>query len=247
MDTESLAGTRSRTVCLVSSGDLSSNQVKKAGRTLRSYMRGDDVSRESVAHAIDVVQRYRAAHQLPLTKANNGLRSMVRTEGCRVEVSQRLKRFMTIIDKLEREPTLSLPTMQDIGGVRAVLDTVDEVRRVEARLRKNRPILGYNDYITTPRTSGYRGVHVVVGYDDRAIEVQLRTRVMHDWAITVERISSRVGENLKRDGDHAIQDLLAAVSRIMALEEQGLPVDSSHHEELDRLRKTAEPYLRGSQ
>lgn len=226
---------------------MSKNQVKQAGRTLRHYMRGEAVSEESLNRAIEIVQGYRAAHQVPLTKANNGLRSMVRTEGCRIEVSQRLKRFMTIIDKLVREPNLPLSSMQDIGGVRAVLDSVDEVRRVEARLKKNRPVLGYNDYITTPRSSGYRGVHVVVDYDGRAIEVQLRTRIMHDWAITVERLSSRVGENLKRDGDHAIQALLAEVSRIMALEEQGMPVDSSHHEEFIRLRAAAEPYLRGGQ
>ncbi len=44
-----------------------------------------------------------------------GLRSMVRTERCQIEVSQRLKRVPTIIDKLLREPTMQLANMQDIG------------------------------------------------------------------------------------------------------------------------------------
>lgn len=70
--------------------------------------------------------------------------------------------------------------MQDIGGCRAVLASIDEVRRVEARLRKSRPPVGYSDYVTTPRSSGYRGVHLVVVYDGRRIEVQLRTLVMHE-------------------------------------------------------------------
>ncbi len=95
-----------------------------------------------------------------------GLRSVVQTEQCRVEVSQRLKRITTILDKLSREPTMALGNMQDIGGCRAVLNSIDEVRRVEHRLKKkNRPPLGYDDYITKPRASGYRGVHVIVGYD----------------------------------------------------------------------------------
>jgi putative GTP pyrophosphokinase len=133
------------------------------------------------------VCQYRAAHQYPLIKANMGLRSAVRTVGCRVEVSQRLKRFRAILDKLVREPKMGLPTMQDIGGCRAVLGSIEEIRRVERRLRKN-PILRYADYITTPRPSGYRGIHVVVGYSDRdgeerAIEVQLRAPMMHEWAI----------------------------------------------------------------
>lgn len=34
---------------------------------------------------------------------------------------------------------------------------------------------------------GYHAVHVIVGYDGRQIEAQLRTRVMHDWALAVER------------------------------------------------------------
>lgn len=132
-----------------------------------------------------------------------GLRSVVKTERCsRVDVSQRLKRAPTILDKLEREPTLSLARMQDIGGCRAVLASLDELRRVESRLKKNRPPVGYADYIIKPRSSGYRGVHLIVRYDDyngsqRSIEVQLRTRVMHGWAITVERLSGRIGQNLR--------------------------------------------------
>lgn len=185
----------------------------------------------------------------PLGKATIGLRSVVRTEHCsRVEVSQRLKRAPTIVDKLDREPTLSLPRMQDIGGCRAVLGSIDELRRVESRLRKNRPQVGYSDYITHPRASGYRGVHVIVQYDDetgtaRRIEVQLRTLVMHEWAITVERLSSRMGQNLKGDGLHAVQQLLAAVSKAMACEEVGMEVDASLLTRMDELRQLAAPYL----
>lgn len=97
--------------------ELSKSQVRNAGRTLRRYMRSEDISDDELERAITVIQQYRAAHQIPLTKANNGLRSMVRTEGCQVEVSQRLKRFRTILDKLVRLPNLPLSTMQDIGGV----------------------------------------------------------------------------------------------------------------------------------
>lgn len=206
-------------------------------------MRNEITDEAPVLDAILIVQDYRAAHQLPLTKANNGLRSMIKTEGFELEVSQRLKRFMTIIDKLQREPTLALNKMQDIGGVRAVLNTVDEVRRVEARLKKRRPPIAVSDYITHPRSSGYRGVHVIVDYDGRAIEVQLRTRVMHAWAITVERLSARLGENLKGDGRHAVQELMAAISEAMAIEELGGIVPDELQDEIKRRRLEAAPYL----
>lgn len=225
--------------------ELTPSQVKKAGKTLRHYIRGETVSDDQVAVALEVARRFRAAHQVPLVKANNGLRSMVRSEGCSVEVSQRLKRFPTILNKLVREPSLPLSSMQDIGGCRAILGSIDEIRRVEIRLKKSRPPIGYADYMTHPRASGYRGVHVIVEYDGRHIEIQLRTRMMHDWAIAVERMSYRLGQNLKGDGEHAIQNLMAVISEAMALEETGQPVDVSLSDEIARLRKLAEPYLGG--
>lgn len=228
---------------------LTNNQIDKAGRALRKWMRGEDVAHRDIDQAIEILLRFRAAHQYPLGKATMGLRSVVRTEHCsRVEVSQRLKRAPTIVDKLAREATLSLPRMQDIGGCRAVLGSIEELRRVEARLKRNRPPVGYSDYVKHPRASGYRGVHVVVLYDDdqgieRRIEVQLRTLVMHEWAITVERLSGRIGENLKRDGRHAVQELLASISHAMALEEVGMTVDASLLMKMDELRRRAVPYL----
>lgn len=224
---------------------LTISQVTKAGRTIRRGLRGDLVTEDEWSKALDILFAFRAEHSTPLAKANMGLRSMVKTEGCQVEVSQRLKRVPTIADKLLREPTLPLAKMQDIGGCRAVLASIDEVRRVEARLKRRRPVRGSSDYILTPRQSGYRGVHVVVEYDGRQIEVQLRTFVMHQWAITVERVTGRLGVNLKGDGDHAVQDLMRVISQAMAIEEQGGVVDASLLAEMATLRQQAAPYLLG--
>jgi len=228
---------------------LTKSQVNKAGKTLRYHTRGERVEPLTYEGALEVLFDYRATHRLPLTKATMGLRSMVATERCAVEVSQRLKRVATILDKLQREPTMQLANMQDIGGCRAVLEDVDEVRRVQKRLSKNRPPLRVNDYIDQPRATGYRGVHVIVQYDERTIEVQLRTQVMHEWAITVERLAGRMGpeaEDLKSGhGPQPLVDLMEAISEAMALEEAGLVVDSALVERIDRLRPDALPFLRG--
>jgi ppGpp synthetase/RelA/SpoT-type nucleotidyltranferase len=142
--------------------------------------------------------------------------------------------------------------MHDIGGCRSVLATVDEVRRVERRLKRNRPPIRYRDYITEPRSSGYRGVHVVVGYPDlhgieRAIEVQLRTRVMHEWAIAVERLSGRLSEDLKSGrGPREVLVLLQVISEAMAIEESGGIVPDDQADAIRRLRLAAVPYLGSS-
>lgn len=139
---------------------LTSSQVNKAGRTLRKHVQGTAAETgmgDDLLVALEVLVRYRAQHQLPLTKATMGLRSVVRTErAARVEVSQRLKRVPTIVEKLAREPTLALANMQETGGCRAVLASIDEMRRVQARLARNRPPVSVSDYVAEPRASGYR-------------------------------------------------------------------------------------------
>lgn len=113
---------------------------------------------------------------------------------------------------------------------------------------QSRPPLAESDYIAHPRASGYRGLHLIVAYPDaartnRRIEVQLRTRVMHDWAITVERLSGQLGRNLKGDGEHAVQQLMEVISRAMALEEAGQRVGGDLFAEIAAKRAVAEPYL----
>jgi ppGpp synthetase/RelA/SpoT-type nucleotidyltranferase len=200
---------------------------------------------DAILGAIGVLIEHRAAHATPLAKANMGLRSRVQTAKCEnVDVSQRLKRVPTILDKLRREPTMQLATMQDIGGCRAVLASIDEIRRVQKRLAGR--ALKTNDYVDAPRESGYRGVHVIVQYDGYLTEVQLRTGLMHQWAYTVERLSGRLGVDLKAGkGPAPVLDWLKAVSRAMALEEAGQPPDGEGMKLLEEYRQKAVPFLEG--
>lgn len=211
---------------------------------LRRWAGGELLSSDDHDRALAVLLDHRADHRVPLTKATMGLRSVVRSEQCVVEVSQRLKRVPTILDKLVREPTMQLANMQDIGGCRAVLNSIDEVHRVQRRLGKNRPPLRVFDYIAWPRSSGYRGVHVIVSYDDRPVEVQLRTQVMHEWAITVERLGGRLRQDLKSGhGPQPLLDLLEGISEVMAIEEQGGVVGQGALDKLSELRAAALPFL----
>ncbi len=202
-----------------------------------------------VEKAFEVVVRFRAAHEYPLMKATNGLRSVVHTVGCEAKVSQRLKRIPTIIDKLRRHAGMELGRMQDIGGCRALLTSIADLRLVESRLRKNHPSGRSYDYIASPRESGYRAVHVVVSYKDRQgvrrpIEVQLRTWGMHEWAYTVERLSSRSAIDLKSgEGPAEVQAWLQAISGAMALEEAGGTVSKEEQDRITRLRGATVDFL----
>ena len=223
----------------------SKNQVKKAGSTLRKYLRGELSDEAAVVHALETMEVWRRAHYTPLVSANNGLRSRARTAGVSAEVTQRLKRRQTILDKLGREPTLDLSRMQDIGGCRAVVADMDDLRRLEVRIAKRLTVINYSDYAKHPRASGYRAVHIVVPYQERAIEIQLRTQSMHAWALAAEHYSGVIGQNLKKDGTHPIQLFLAVAADIIALQAEGQPIPGEMARLHEQRRLEARPYLEG--
>ncbi|ARG70959.1 hypothetical protein C3473_23350 [Mycobacterium kansasii] len=202
---------------------------------------------EEIFQALDTLEAWRAAHARPLQAATMGLRSRVATMGCsQIEVSQRLERIPTIIDKLRREPGMNLGRMADIGGCRAVLRDVDEVRRVQSRYAGAAVTVRTRDYVEQPKSDGYRAVHVIVRYHGRLIEVQLRTQVQHEWAYTVESVTSRFGLDIKAGGGpRPVHDWFVAVSEAMALEEYGEPVAPELLRRVDTLRAAAQPYLQG--
>ncbi len=138
-------------------------------------------------------------------------------------VAQRLKRLASIKLKLRLSKEAgnhpSLSQMQDIGGCRAIVDTVAQVREVEtlfADASKKNPHRGpqyskTSDYISSPKSNGYRSVHLVYRfrsdspehscYNGQRIEIQLRSRLQHYWATAVETYSTFSGEALKSNID----------------------------------------------
>ena len=112
-----------------------------------------------------------------------------------------------------------LARMEDIGGARVVFNNIEDLRRYEAHLdnawRGDKHKLKSRDYISEPKESGYRAVHKIVTRSERRIEVQLRTRSMHDWANSVERLGRDMGVELKvGQGSDAILNYLRLVADV---------------------------------
>lgn len=85
--------------------------------------------------------------------------------------------------------------MQDIAGIRIMVQFVDDVEEVLdiIRKRKDMRVVHERDYINNMKASGYRSYHVVVQYPVDTIngnqtvlaEIQIRTLSMNFWA-TIE-------------------------------------------------------------
>ncbi|SES01336.1 hypothetical protein SAMN05443377_1304 [Propionibacterium cyclohexanicum] len=223
-------------------GGPTSSQVKKAGSLVRKAMRGESMDRvDLLSQAIEIISAHRATFRSPLVSANNSLRYWVEKLDLDGQVSQRLKRMQTILDKMKREPTLALNRMHDIGGCRVVLPGRKDVSTLVEALRGMDRTLQVRDYIAEPRQSGYRGVHLIMEYGKcpRPIEVQVRTHAMHRWATTVEDISGNAGVNYKMDGASPMQVFLECYSRVLDCVDTGRDAPKPLLEEYETLLSKA--------
>jgi ppGpp synthetase/RelA/SpoT-type nucleotidyltranferase len=177
---------------------LSRSQVDRAGEILRTWTLGGLLAGAAEQDASRVVNAYRSEFKSPLRSVVMGLRSAVRTADAEVVVAERLKRQPRLVGKLIRFPNIRLTQMQDVAGCRAILPNlavVDEVRRRIERQKSE--IVKVNDYNSTPRSSGYRAVHLVVRRDGALVEIQLRTASQQRWAMLVEDLDATYRFQLK--------------------------------------------------
>ena len=217
----------------------SKSQINKAGKILRTQ---EDVSSSDFESAIKIAEKWRACHAYPINTFQSTLRTKLRSYHNEPIVAQRLKRMPTIIDKLQRYPNMQLTTMQDIGGLRAILGSVKDVYKLAKDYRENErlPHELYNedDHIQNPRDKdGYRSLHLMYKYNNPQtprynglrVELQIRSRTQHIWATAVETMGTFLGQALKsRQGDQAWLDFFATVSSAFACMEK-TPVLPRHN------------------
>lgn len=205
---------------------------KQINRAAKLLVRGE-ASQDEMQQARDLVSRWRACHLYPINTFQSTLRRKAKEYEGDVIVAQRLKRMPTIVDKLKRYPNMQVTTMQDIGGVRAVLGTTKDVYELADEYktmgRFAHELVEEYDYIEAPRDEdGYRSLHLVYkyrnkrnpAYDALRIELQIRTRLQHIWATAVETMGTFLGQALKsRRGEREWIDFFAIASSAFALEE----------------------------
>jgi len=184
----------------------SNNQVKKAGKVLKSVLESSDAE---VEHAQNILTYWRTIHAAPLNTFQATLRGKLKKlEFSGALVAQRIKRSESIVAKLVRERTMKLSTMQDIAGLRAVVKNVEQVRTLEENYRKtvfSHSLISEDDYIQNPAHSGYRGIHFIYEYSNASqieshglkLELQLRTLIQHAWATSVETMGTFLEKPLK--------------------------------------------------
>src|SRR6516225_7416782 len=120
--------------------------------------------------ALDVINNWRSSHNFPLNTFQNGLRKKGKQVDAHCLIAQRIKRLSSIELKLRRFGTMTLSQMQDIGGCRAIVSTVDQVRalcKLYAASEMKHKLHHTDDYLNNPKDS--EAPRTIAGFGDSAL------------------------------------------------------------------------------
>lgn len=226
---------------------ISKERINHAGDILIS----DTATDEEKIRALEILDNWRASHSYPMHVFKMRLKNTSTKVDKNALTAQRLKRVPAIIKKLKRkyegrDPTMKLIQMQDIGGCRAVLSNVFQVRKlhqdyyIKGDLKHKR--VGVKDYIANPKKDGYRSIHVIYKYfsdkegkkdfNGLLVEIQLRSKLQHLWATAIETVDFFTRQAIKSsEGQEEWMDFFRLVSAAFAEIENCPPVPNTPTDE----------------
>jgi GTP diphosphokinase / guanosine-3',5'-bis(diphosphate) 3'-diphosphatase len=174
----------------------------------------------AIARSLD---ERRSNREIYMTEVEDELHKVLEENGIEgVQISGRSKHIYSIYRKMKRKD-LPLEQIYDIRALRVLVPKESQcymVLGIVHRLWK--PIPGeFDDYIGTPKDNFYRSLHTaVLDNQGKTLEVQIRTREMHEDAEYGIAAHWRYKEGRRGDKDKAFEDRIAYLRRLMDDSEQ---------------------------
>lgn len=193
--------------------DFTVRDVRRAGEVVSGRdLLWTEERQPELRRAFTIANNWRDSHAYPMRSIRFSLLFYIRNHRLTGFTAARLKRMPAIQRKLRRMQDHGKPMflnqLQDLGGCRAIMSTMDDVRSLVALMkeRSRHEYRGENDYIEASKDDGYRCHHLKYAFkgrgdstihDGRRVEVQIRTVLQHAWATAIEAVGLFRGENLK--------------------------------------------------
>jgi GTP pyrophosphokinase len=118
-------------------------------------------------------------------RITGALESLLRSKGLAASVTGREKRPYSIWRKMQARQ-MSFEQLSDVMAFRVIVDDETDCYRALGIVHGRWPMVPgrFKDFISTPKPNGYRSLHssVLLGGEQARIEVQIRTRLMHEEA-----------------------------------------------------------------
>ncbi|MCY7315086.1 MAG: RelA/SpoT family protein [Rubrivivax sp.] len=131
-----------------------------------------------------LVQQTRSERESSIAAARTALLALLAGQGLQADVQGRPKHLYSIWKKMQGK-ALAFAHVHDARALRVIVGDVAACYAALAQVHAAWPPLAgeFDDYIARPKANGYQSLHTVVhGLDGRPLEVQIRTRAMHEHA-----------------------------------------------------------------
>src|SRR5580700_1677087 len=139
---------------------------------------------EEYRHVAAALNERRADRERYIEALCAELGAQLQGAGIEAQVYGRPKHIYSIYRKMQRKQ-LAFEELFDVRAVRVVVDSVAACYAALGVVHGRWPYVSgeFDDYIATPKGNGYRSIHTaVIGPQARSVEVQIRTREMHEHA-----------------------------------------------------------------
>ncbi|MEM1192687.1 MAG: bifunctional (p)ppGpp synthetase/guanosine-3',5'-bis(diphosphate) 3'-pyrophosphohydrolase [Pseudomonadota bacterium] len=150
------------------------------------------------------------------------LRERLSSAGLNCEVMSREKRPYSIWRKMEAK-NLSFEDLADIYAFRVIVETIEDCYQALGIIHTRWRMIPseFDDYISVPKPNNYQSIHTAVvgppgaGGNRQRIEIQIRTRTMHDHAERGAAAHWRYKDPGATSGNGVIQNLPAQTDYIV--------------------------------
>jgi GTP diphosphokinase / guanosine-3',5'-bis(diphosphate) 3'-diphosphatase len=132
----------------------------------------------------DLVSQQRTERERYVTKAGDYLAKELEALGINAEISGRAKHFYSIYSKMTKKDR-EFNEIYDLTAMRVIVDSVKDCYGAVGVIHSLwKPLPGrFKDFIAMPKFNMYQSLHTtVIGPEGRPLEIQIRTREMHDMA-----------------------------------------------------------------
>ncbi len=184
----------------------------------------DPKARESIIQRLNYLRETSGDMIARITRA---LKTKLAEEGLEAEVYGRQKHPYSIWRKMQNKE-VSFENLSDMFGFRVVVASVEDCYRALGIIHRAWPIVPgrFKDYISVSKPNGYRSLHTsVIGPERRRIEVQIRTRAMHETAERGVAAHWRYKQGLNGHSYDVEMAEYRWLQDLVAMLEQGGPAD----------------------
>jgi len=141
-----------------------------------------------------------------LSKMIVPIKADLEKQGFTVEVQGRAKHLFSIYNKM-RSKNKSFEDIRDLYGLRVIVDTerLADCFSVYGFITQHYPPIPqyFKDYISIPKHNGYQSLHsAIIGPRGHMVELQIRTKRMHEFAELGVAAHWRYKEKISRDDAH---------------------------------------------